>query len=110
MFAFCYSLGESSPVDGWNLYNAERDYTRLGLLGTKDYRLVTINKDFSLCPSYPPTFITPSSMTDEEIKTIASYRSQGRIPAVVWIHPLTKASLSRCAQPLAGLKGKRWLE
>ena len=117
LFAFSYK-GEASGVDaadadvtlpdsGWQLYDAVADYTRLGLANHSAYRLVSLNSDFSLCASYPRHLVVPSGISDAEIRTIASYRSQGRMPAVVYLHPITGASMSRCAQPLVGLKGKR---
>lgn len=39
-------------------------------------------------------------------RAVASYRSKGRLPAVTWMDPKTKAVLARSAQPLAGLGGK----
>ncbi|RYY68092.1 hypothetical protein EON63_25165 [archaeon] len=33
----------------------------------------------------------------------ASQRSIGRLPALVWLHPETKAPLCRAAQPMAGM-------
>ena len=57
--------------------------------------------------SCPHLLLLPAALRDGEIKQIASYRSQSRLPAVTWVHPLTRASLSRCAQPLVGLNRKR---
>lgn len=39
-------------------------------------------------------------------RAVAAYRSKGRLPAVTWMDPATKAVLARSAQPLAGLGGK----
>jgi hypothetical protein len=36
-----------------------------------------------------------------------AYRSKKRVPALVWRHPNNGATLSRCAQPLPGISGKR---
>ena len=46
-------------------------------------------------------------MKDEDLVKIAQYRSKGRLPAVVYRHPKTSATLSRCAQPLSGVLGGR---
>jgi hypothetical protein len=40
---------------------------------------------------------------DAKLKVVCKFRSRQRLPAVVWQHPVTKATLSRCAQPLPGL-------
>lgn len=39
-------------------------------------------------------------------RAVAAYRCKGRLPAVTWMDPDTKAVLARSAQPLAGLGGK----
>lgn len=39
-------------------------------------------------------------------RAVAAYRSKGRLPAVTWMDPTTKAVLARSAQPLSGLGGK----
>ena len=53
-------------------------------------RLVTINTEYGLCPTYPNVFIVPSAISDEDLRAIASFRSRGRVPAVVWRHPKTQ--------------------
>jgi myotubularin-related protein 1/2 len=65
---------------------------------------------FRLAPSYPALFIVPRDVSDEQLFQVARYRSQGRLPCVVWRDPETGATLSRCAQPLTGLAGKRCQE
>ena len=98
----------STPaINGWDLYDALQDYTRVTLAADPKYRVNGLNVDYKLCASYPPFFVTPASIRDDEIRHIASYRSSNRLPAVVWIHPITRSTLSRCAQPLVGIKGKR---
>lgn len=79
-----------------------KDYERIRVTQDKYFRLVQANVTFELCDSYPPVIVVPASFDDDELKIIASYRSKERLPAVVWQHPITKASLSRCAQPLVG--------
>jgi myotubularin-related protein 1/2 len=102
--------GGSSKVhfNGWQLYDALQDYTRCTLAIDPTFRVVLGNiVNYGLCASYPRVLISPASMSEADLKQIAQYRSQSRLPAVVWIHPITRASLSRCAQPLAGLNRKR---
>jgi len=35
----------------------------------------------------------------------SKFRSNGRLPAITWVHPQTKATLSRCAQPHVSFSG-----
>ena len=94
-------------VDGWSLYSPVREYARLGLLSSSSFRLTTHNSSFSLCRSYPPSFVVPSIMSDADLLSVASHRSQQRLPATVYLHPLTSASLTRSSQPLSGVRGRR---
>jgi myotubularin-related protein 1/2 len=93
--------------DGYLLYDSYADYARLQLTTEKAFKLCRLNESFTLCDSYPPLLVLPAVLSDKEIKAIAEHRSKGRLPVVVWMHPVTRATLSRCAQPLVGLKGKR---
>lgn len=85
-------------------YSPEADYARMGLLECPHLRLLD-NNSWLIFPSYPPTFVIPASLSTLELSELANYRSSSRIPAVVWIHPQTKATMSRCAQPCVGLSG-----
>jgi hypothetical protein len=112
------SHGHLSP--GWANFDLDDEYRRLGLLkkigatandvlgslaGTVlfPWRLTDANKQFELCATYPTKFIVPRNISDESLKRIASFRSKGRLPAVVYRHPANNATISRCAQPMVGL-------
>lgn len=45
-------------------------------------------------------------MTAEQIATAAAFRSRGRLPVVTYLHPTSKAVLTRSAQPLVGITQK----
>ncbi len=84
---------------------ARREYARMGLVGGENgFRLATVvNAGWELCPSYPRAFVVPSTVTDDDLRAIAKFRSRGRVPATTYRHRKTGATLSRCAQPLVGL-------
>ncbi|OQR89922.1 myotubularin [Thraustotheca clavata] len=86
------------------LYSSQEDYERLGLSDRERWTLVN-NETYALFPTYPKSFIVPAGFTDQDIVELSAYRSASRVPAVVWLHPQTKASICRCAQPCAGLSG-----
>lgn len=108
LFAFAsdeeYSRRESRE-DGWCLYNPREDYARLGLCGSstaeRHWRLVS-NARYEIVPSYPAYFVIPKQTTLAELHKIAEFRIMRRIPATTWRHP-NGATLTRCAQPSAGL-------
>src|SRR5690554_7782249 len=45
--------------------------------------------------------------SDELLHKVAAFRSKGRLPVLSWRHPVTKATICRCSQPLVGLNNSR---
>lgn len=108
-FAFSYKLSiEPGMIDGWNVYDPHKEFSRQGAL-IGGWRLSSVNKGYKICKTYPELIGVPSIITDEELKSVATFRSQGRIPALTWYHKESGASVTRCAQPLVGInvKGKK---
>lgn len=107
LFAFASDEGYSrkeSREDGWCLYQLQDDYARVGLLGStaeRDWRLVS-NVRYELVPTYPSAFIIPRAVRFQDLLKIADFRIMRRVPATTWRHP-NGATLTRCAQPAAGL-------
>ena len=114
MFAFAYKFTPSDAkqgFDGWSCNDFEKEYGRLGLLNKSTYLRVTqINKNYQFSESYPAQILVPGNITDEQLARVGKYRSRARIPAVVFIHPRTRATISRCAQPMAGIGQTRCSE
>lgn len=48
----------------------------------------------------------PSSLTPSQLAAAAPQRSRSRVPALVWLHPASKAPLVRSSQPMAGMTTK----
>ncbi|GAB5369862.1 hypothetical protein AAMO2058_001443100 [Amorphochlora amoebiformis] len=103
--------------NGWNFYDTVYEYKRLGLSCKGDangFRLTTANCNadgmYHLTPTYPKFFCVPATLTDKDLMKLVKHRSKGRIPATVYMHPVTKATLSRCAQPMGGVINKRSFE
>lgn len=100
--AFVHVLSMERLRDGWNIYNIEKEFQRLGLV-SKGWRMYS--DDYELVPSYPRTLVIPAPLSDSEIMSAASYRSMRRIPCVTWRCPATGAVLARSSQPMAGITG-----
>ena len=49
----------------------------------------------------------PKSVSDEELREVAKFRSRGRLPVLSWMHPESQATICRCSQPLVGVGSKR---
>ena len=119
-FAFKYrnesDNGEKSTINGWDIYNPTREYSRLGFIGeTGPVDLNDSNKpiwslycdDYNLSPTYPMYMIVPSKISYADLEKAAKYRSRQRFPTAVWRSQDTGAILLRCSQPLVGMTGKR---
>lgn len=106
VFANCFKADYTE--DGWELYNAERELTRMGV-GSENvpWRLTSLNQDFSLCETYPRTLGVPAAASDDDLRAVAQFRSKGRIPVLSWLHPVTHASITRSSQPLLGTSRRR---
>ena len=101
------------PQPGWDVFSPLRELERLGVLrqrhpvtGEALFRVSDINKDFSYSPTYPSVLAFPSRATDAHMAIVAGFRSKARVPAITWMHPGNKTTLSRCSQPRVGLGGK----
>jgi hypothetical protein len=50
-----------------------------------------------VCESYPRVFIVPMSVSDNQMRVVASFRSKGRVPVLTWLHPKTGTCACACA-------------
>jgi myotubularin-related protein 1/2 len=107
VFAFEYKkhipIPDYSEIKSY-LYDAKQEFIRQGLNG-HEFMISDINKNYELCPSYPRELLFPTCLDPPVIKESALFRSFNRLPTVCWVHPINKATVSRCSQPLTGLSG-----
>lgn len=68
------------------------------------WKITKINENYELCDSYPQILAVPAQATDDDLRAVANFRSRGRIPVLSWIHPESQATITRCSQPLVGVK------
>lgn len=88
----------TSPID------LDVDFQRLRVQDM-DWRLSDLNSNYNLCATYPSVLVFPGAVQDEDIQGASADRSINRLPALVWLHPDTKAPLCRAAQPMSGMSG-----
>ncbi|VUZ49543.1 unnamed protein product [Hymenolepis diminuta] len=72
-----------------------------------DWKITDENSSFRICKSYPRYHIMPRGVSDQDISSMASFRSHHRFPSVVWRSRKTGAVLLRCAQPCVGIMYSR---
>ncbi|XP_076232140.1 phosphatidylinositol-3,5-bisphosphate 3-phosphatase MTMR4 isoform X2 [Calliopsis andreniformis] len=100
----CSKLGKDNP-SYVATFNSEVERLKFNLHGT--WRISQINKDYRMCPSYPPLLLVPACISDETLEIVAKFRSSRRIPAVVWRHVNNGAVIARSSQPEVGWLGWR---
>lgn len=104
----------ATTLDGWKVYDPRSEFARQQLFASKDadvyaesqskgWRLTKVNNEYKLCDTYPKEFVIPSSLSDDDIKACAEFRSKKRLPVLSFYCPKTQASLTRSSQPLIGL-------
>ena len=86
-----------------NPFNPKEEYERIGLTVKNGWKLSRINKNYEYSNTYPSSFVVPEKCTKELLLKVSQFRSRGRIPVTVWMHPVNHASLTRCAQPRVGI-------
>ncbi|KAM4757701.1 LOW QUALITY PROTEIN: myotubularin-related protein 9-like [Cyanocitta cristata] len=94
---------------GWHLFPLERYFQRVASQ-TSQWRLSTVNRDFSTCPSYPPAVIVPAAVGDDTVTKAARFRQGGRFPVLSYFHPKNGTALLRSSQPLTGPNRRRCRE
>ncbi|KDO19325.1 hypothetical protein SPRG_15527 [Saprolegnia parasitica CBS 223.65] len=98
------TLDDCLPLpNGWDVYDADAEWARLGVDKAALWRRTTINAGYATIESYPQTLIVPAAISDDMLLEAAQFRSIGRIPALTWLHPETGASLTRSSQPKVGM-------
>lgn len=51
-----------------------------------DWRISYVNKDFSVCPSYPSAVVVPKCIDDDVLTAAATFRIGGRFPVLAYRH------------------------
>jgi hypothetical protein len=115
-----YDLGPSSSyfaslphmaayVEGRHKSQRELDFTvpsPIAAVSTPGWRICYANARYELSTTYPAILAVPLEAVDPLVVESADFRSNGRLPVLCWRSPRTGVSLSRCAQPCAGLTGR----
>lgn len=100
-------LSEASKEESsdFTWFRSELARLRFDLQGA--WRVSMANQEHKLCPTYPQEILLPASISDSVLEKVAQFRSQRRIPAVVWRNTANGAVLARCSQPEVGWLGWR---
>ncbi|KAL8773002.1 MAG: hypothetical protein Q9209_002022 [Squamulea sp. 1 TL-2023] len=114
LYAFTYQpQAPEKDINGWELYNARREWKRLGISekdSEKGWRISTINTDYEFSPTYPALLAVPSAISDNTLNYAGRYRSRARLPVLTYLHPVNNCSITRSSQPLVGVRGNRSIQ
>ncbi|KAM4884808.1 myotubularin-related protein 9-like isoform 1-T1 [Sylvia borin] len=106
MYPFFYRPPSLRLEQGWHQFPLETFFQRL-CSQTSQWRLSTVNRDFSACPSYPEAVIVPAAVGDDTVTKAARFRQGGRFPVLSYFHPRNGTALLRSSQPLTGHNRRR---
>lgn len=90
-----------------------REWRRQGLGDEKrklNWRVSSINKDYQFSPSYPSLLVVPTSISDNTLNYAGRYRSRARIPVLSYVHPVNNCTITRCSQPMVGVRQNRSIQ
>jgi myotubularin-related protein 6/7/8 len=111
LYAFSYKGNPAElAVNGWDIYDPKAEWRRQGISDKgvdKGWRISRINVDYGFSPTYPALLPVPSSISDNTLNYAGRYRSKVRIPVLTYLHPVNNCSITRSAQPMAGLRNNR---
>jgi myotubularin-related protein 6/7/8 len=111
LYALSYKGNKAEQaLNGWEIYDAKAEWRRQGISEKgvdRGWRISKINQDYSFSPTYPALLPVPSSISDNTLNYAGRYRSKVRIPVLTYLHPVNNCSITRSAQPLAGLRNNR---
>ncbi|BHF66742.1 Myotubularin-related protein 2 [Sparganum proliferum] len=109
---FAYAFGRQCleksrfVADGWDVYDATAEYHRQNIVNN-GWRISTVNEDYSFCDTYPSLLAVPVEVSDDLLIQAAPHRANLRVPVLSWLHPESRASLTRASQPMVGLQNRR---
>ncbi|KAK9447823.1 protein-tyrosine phosphatase-like protein [Limtongia smithiae] len=109
LYAFYYHPGSAERnVNTWTIYDPIKEFQRMGVGTTNSaWRFTSINSSYDFCPTYPALLVVPAGIPDSVLAYAGKYRSKARIPTLSYIHALNNCTITRCSQPLVGLKQHR---
>ncbi|XP_071380819.1 myotubularin-related protein 9 isoform X1 [Centroberyx affinis] len=109
MYPFFYRPPDLNLPDQWGLSTPEKHYAQMEELHDR-WRLSDVNRDYSVCPSYPPAVIVPKVIDDDMLLKVARFRQGGRFPVLCYYHRKNGMVIMRSSQPLIGANRKRCRE
>ncbi|CAH8620873.1 unnamed protein product [Heterobilharzia americana] len=70
------------------------------ILSSGNWRISQLNKDYTLCNSYPKSLIVPAKCDDLTLLESSRFRQGGRLPALIYYHKPRQTALLIAAEPV----------
>lgn len=103
-FQYTPSTEDLPKSAGWEYFKLENEFRRMKI-PNEYWTLSTMNRDYSLCDTYPSQIYVPTEATTAILMGSSRFRSKGRLPVLTYLHP-NKAAICRCSQPLSGFSAR----
>lgn len=100
-----YTKKRKEYIDGWTIYNPEKEYEKQELDFNDEFRIID-NSKYNFCSTYAKQIIVPKSISDEDIKKASEYRTKERFPALTYRYKKNGKCIWRSSQTKSGIKGK----
>ena len=96
---------EDKYIDGWTIYDPEKEYKYQELDFENEFRILD-NSKYNFCSTYPKQIIIPISITDDDIIKGSQFRTKERFPALTYRYKKNGKCIWRSSQTKSGIKGK----
>lgn len=109
---FAFNYRDKFNNNGWNLYDPIKEYERIGI-PNQLWMLSDINRNYSLCSSYPDILCIPKDAVNkgiEYIKNVSEGRVNGRLPVLSWYDKNKKSAILRSSQPCTLDKNQKGID
>lgn len=120
LYAFIYQPNSiERALNTWQIYDSIKEFQRQGLTfnnsntietSNTNWRISNVNNNYSFSNTYPKTLVVPKTISDSVLTHASKYRSKQRIPALTYYYKKNGCSITRCSQPLLGLKQTRSIQ
>ncbi|XP_018652960.1 myotubularin-related protein [Schistosoma mansoni] len=98
LYPFAYKSNQSSLLPVIKTTDWPNNINELLSVGS--WRISQLNENYSLCNSYPKTFIVPVKCDDQMIIESSRFRHGGRFPLLLYYHKPRQTTLLITAEPL----------
>lgn len=120
LYAFIYQPNSiERALNTWGIYEPIKEFQRQGLVfnnnsdveqSNSNWRISNVNHNYNFSNTYPKNIVVPKTISDSVLTHASKYRSKQRVPALTYYYKKNGCSITRCSQPLLGIKQTRSIQ